>query len=135
MPLVSVIPKRPHSNSRVPGNGRASIPGERSTLTVTADQDALGLHEQRELDIGPLQMARTALTVPMPAATPYGRWPMRVRMTDGAFITREFVLTLEHDPPFVSIALIPDAASYQASAPVTVRVDLSPGMFARPFPA
>ena len=103
-------------------------------FTVTADQDALGLHEQRELDIGPLQRARTALTVPVPAATPYGRWPMRVRMTDGAFITREFVLTLEHDPPFVSIALTPDAASYQASAPVTVRVELFPGMLAHPFP-
>ncbi len=102
-------------------------------FSVTADQDAFGFHEQRELDIGPLQKATTALTVPIPPSTPYGNWPMRVRMTDGALITREFVLTLEHDPPFVSIALIPDAASYQASAPVTVRVDLFPGMLAHPF--
>ncbi len=103
-------------------------------FSVTADQDTLGLHEQRELDIGPLQRTRTALTVPVPAATPYGRWPMRVRMTDGALIAREFVLILEHDPPFVSIALAPDAASYQASAPVAVRVDLLPGILAHPFP-
>lgn len=103
-------------------------------FTLTADQDALGLHEQRDLDIGPLQSARTTLMVPVPAATPYGRWPMRVRMTDGSLINREFVLTLEHDPPSALIALTPDAASYQAGAPVSVRVDLIPGALAHPFP-
>ena len=103
-------------------------------FTVTADQDALGLHERSELDVGPLQRATTVLTVPVPVSTPYGSWPAHVRMADGGFITREFVLILEHDPPLVSIALMPDAVSYQAGAPVAVRVDLLPGTLAHPFP-
>ncbi len=103
-------------------------------FVVTMEQDTLGVHERREFNIAALQSVMTTLRVPVPSPNPYGRWPLTVRITDGARIDQEFSINLEHTVQFVSLGLVPSAASYAPGSPASIRVDMFPGAFARPFP-
>ncbi|MBZ5590476.1 MAG: hypothetical protein LAO05_18145 [Acidobacteriia bacterium] len=103
-------------------------------FALSLDQDALGFHETRMFDIGALQTITTAVTVPLPSPQSYGSWKLRARLRDGALIATDLNLGMDHFPPFVDVAAVPDAAAYPPGATANVSVQLFPGRLARPFP-